>query len=282
MYPVVASRLARRNPTIICTSTLASARTFLRRAFGNEPKTFVRFLDLPTEIRLMVYAEVFHYDGTLEFLNPNLTATAPRKVLKSVAYDRQTVLDFAAANNKDEALNVPTERRNVTGLSGQILSLLLTNRQIFEEAMSVFYNINTFQANDIQGLVRMLRFCGERRRAHFSRVEINKPCYAGVSATRQAFDLLAKIKKLQHVAVYTTDRFDFKAEGAAKSPWIDLLCESPLRSFECLGDCPKIQAYVREKLSQMEKADEQVTVTKEKKSAKPRKRSKKSESMVAE
>jgi hypothetical protein len=38
-------------------STLASSRTFLRRALGNETASFDRFLDLPPEVRLMIYEE---------------------------------------------------------------------------------------------------------------------------------------------------------------------------------------------------------------------------------
>jgi len=44
-------------------STLPKSRTFLRRALGNETSAFRRFLDLPAEIRLMIYAEVFRYEG---------------------------------------------------------------------------------------------------------------------------------------------------------------------------------------------------------------------------
>jgi hypothetical protein len=284
LYPVTIMNPNRDFP-MIYVSTLASARTFLRRTLGNESKKFVRFLDLPAEIRLMIYSQVFRYDGKLEFLYPYLGAQAPRKVLKSVAYDRQTILDCTDINSRRPILEIPEERSNVTGLSGGILSLLLTNRQIFEEAMPVFYNINTFQARDFQGLVRMLRFCGERRRVHFSRIEIKHPLGASDSTTKKAFNLLGQVKQLQHVAVHLTGLDDFRTSdqsGLERSVWLDLLCRLKARSVECLGDCPIVQAYVREKRSQIEDKDEQAPATKGKKSAKSRKRCKKSESTVVD
>jgi hypothetical protein len=277
MYPVFISGSTNSNQPAIYTSTLASARTFLRRTLGNELETFDTLLDLPAEIRLMIYAEVLAYDGKLEFLNPYLNAPAPRKVLKSSAYERQTILDRTAISNGKTVLELPEERRNVTGLSGDILALLLTNRQIFEEAMPVFYNINIFQAKDIQGLARMLRLCGKRRGVHFSRIEFQDYRIASTLSTRQTFKLLAQVKHLQHVTVDASDLTNFRREGSDKLSWVDLLCELKVQTVEFLGDCPKLQAYVRDKRSQMQNVDEQDMETKEKKPAKPRKRSKKSE-----
>jgi hypothetical protein len=282
LYPVTVKNSNRDFPTIHV-STLASARAFLRRTLGNELKKFARFFDLPAEIRLMIYSEVFGYDGKLEFLNPYLGARARRKVLKSVAYDRQTILDCTDINSRRPFLDIPEERSNVTGLSGETLSLLLTNRQIFEEAMPVFYNINTFQVSDIQSLTRMLRLCGQRRRVHFTRIEIKNPPCDSASTIKKAFHLLAQVKQLQHVAVHLTSIDDFRTSdqsGLERSVWLDLLSRLKVRSVECLGDCPKVKAYLRKKRSQMEDMDEQDTAKKGRKPAKPRKRFKKSESMV--
>jgi hypothetical protein len=95
--------------------------------------------------------------------------------------------------------------------------------------------------------------------------------------------LLAQVKQLQHVAVHLTSIDDFRTSdqsGLERSVWLDLLSRLKVRSVECLGDCPKVKAYLREKRSQMENMDEQDTAKKGKKPAKPRKRFKKSESMV--
>lgn len=50
------------------TSTLASARLSLRQALGVEQKHFTRFLDLPPEIRQLIYEEVLGFRGSLTYV----------------------------------------------------------------------------------------------------------------------------------------------------------------------------------------------------------------------
>lgn len=249
-------------------STLVRARTFLRRALGNETRTFRRFLDLPAEIRLMIYAEVFRYEGKIEFTNPMLHLPAPRRAIRNISYDPQHVLDHTYAFH-GHVCSLPRERENVTGLSGEIMSLLLVNRQIFDEAMHVFYNINTFQVGSIHCLARMLRLCGERRRVYFSRIELEHRYPGTEEICKKVFKMLAEVKQLQH--------FTVRIHNAHKSDstlWMDLLCDLKCQSVEVLGDCPKVRAYMQEYRAKKAREDQQAEAE-DGKSLKPSKRSKK-------
>lgn len=229
-------------------STLVRARTFLRRALGNETREFRRFLDLPVEIRLMIYAEVFRYEGKIEFTNPMLHLPAPRRAIRNTSYSPQHVRDHTYAFDED-LCTLPAERDKVTGLSGEIMSLLLVNRQIFEEAMPVFYNINTFHVKGIQDLARMLRLCGARRRVYFSRIDFEHRYSGTKDISKKVFKMLAEVKQLQHFTVRANDEIHlrgYRAYDADDTAWMDLLCDLKCLSVELLGDCPRIEAYMQE------------------------------------
>lgn len=256
-------------------STTMRARTFLRRALGNEMKRFSRFLDLPVEIRLMIYAEVFRYEGKLEFTNPMLHLPAPRRAIRNTAYDSQHVLDHYALDA--DFFSLPQERANVTGLSGEIMSLLLANRQIFEEAMPVFYNINTFQVECIQDLARMLRLCGARRRVYFSRIEFEHRYSGTKEICKKVSKMLAEVKQLQRFTVRARDFKHMEGHDAYNPDntlWMNLLCDLKCPFVELLGDCPKIKTYMQEyrakKACESQQADAETG-----KSVKPSKRCKK-------
>lgn len=256
-------------------STTIRARTFLRRALGNETKRFSRFLDLPVEIRLMIYAEVFRYEGKIEFTNPMLRLPAPRRAIRNTAYESQHVLDHYALDA--DLYSLPQERVNVTGLSVEIMSLLLVNRQIFEEAMPVFYNINTFQVECIQDLARMLRLCGARRRVYFSRIEFEHRYSGTKEICKKVFKMLAEVKQLQRFTVRANDVRHLGGHDAynpENTQWMDLLCDLKCSSVELLGDCPKIEAYMQEYRAK-KAAESQQAEAETGKSAKPLKRCKK-------
>jgi hypothetical protein len=257
-------------------SSLVKARTFLRRTLGNETRDFKRFLDLPAEIRLMIYAEVFSYEGNIEFTNPMLHLPAPRRAIRNTAYDQDHLYD-QAFDDGECLWSLPEERETVTGLSGEIMSLLLVNRQIFQEAMPIFYKINTFQVAGIQELSRMLRLCGARRRVYFSRIEFEH-CYLGSKElTKKVFKMLGQMKQLQHFAVRAQDTrlplglYDMYP-GSVR--WINLLCSLKCTSVDVLGDCPKIHAYMQEYRAKKALEGQQAE-TDTAKPAKPSKRCKK-------
>lgn len=159
---------------------------------------------------------------------------------------------------------------------GKVLALLSANRQIFQEAMPVFYNINTFRAENPYQLVRMLRHCGARRLAYFSRIELafdyksDQP-----QLQKQAFRLLAQAKLLQDIHIVSSDG-TFPLSKTAEIiipksiPWVNLLVGLNTRSLRFRGDCPRIEAYVLEKKSRVMNDGGEVA-RKKKSPAKPRK-----------
>ena len=149
------------------------------------------------------------------------------------------------------------------------MSLLLVNRQIFEEAMPVFYNINTFHVGCIQDLARMLRLCGERRRVYFSRIELEHRYRGTEDICKKVFKMLAEAKQLQHFTVRVHNAYN-----SDSTLWIDLLCDLKCQSVELLGKCPDVRAYMQEYRAKKAREDQEAEAE-DGKFLKPSKRSKK-------
>ena len=253
-------------------SSLVKARTFLRRTLGNEMSCFKRFLDLPPEIRLMIYAEALSYEGKIEFTNPMLHLPAPRRAIRNTAYDQDHLYN-QAFDDGEQLWSLPEERDNVTGLSGEIMSLLLVNRQIFHEAMPVFYNINTFQVTGIQELSRMLRLCGSRRRVYVFRIDFEHTYCGTNEIAKKVFKMLAQVKKLQRFTVRANDSRHLQrylAYGSDNIAWLGLLCDLKCQFVEVLGGFPRIEAFMQECRAKKACEDQQAE-TEHGKSVKPSK-----------
>jgi hypothetical protein len=87
----------------------------------------------------------------------------------------------------------------------EIMALLQVNRQIFEEAMPVFYNINKFHAKTLQELTHMLQHCGARRRACFTNISLDYGDDAGPRTAKKAF-ILKAAKYLHSLQISIGDR----------------------------------------------------------------------------
>jgi hypothetical protein len=95
--------------------------------------------------------------------------------------------------------------QNYTPPPREMMPLLLANRQIFQEAMPAFYNVNTFRVANFLELMRLLCSCGTTRRAHFTRIEVRYPDHVSRSTAKKAFDLPAEVKQLQSLKVWVDD-----------------------------------------------------------------------------
>jgi hypothetical protein len=87
---------------------------------------------------------------------------------------------------------------------GKILALLGTNRQIFREAMPVFYNINHFHAVGVEEAVRMLQHCGPERRKHFKSISFGLQTQVSWADTKHCVELLMEVKDIHTLLIKTT------------------------------------------------------------------------------
>jgi hypothetical protein len=228
------------------TSTLAGAREYLRRVLGSELEYFPRFLELPAELRLMVYQEVFRVDGVLQCM-ARVTCKYRRswrsfRVLPKLS---EEVIDHRPTESDDWTM---TYNDTYTGPSERMLSLLQTNRQIFQEAMPIFYNTNTFMVDSLAELSFFLGNCGATRRVHFTRIKVWNDSHSGKTTTKKAFDLLAQAKQLQFLRILTDDR-PFLKDPSTKPEdvyWVKLLCKLNVPTLEVEGDGGKIETYTED------------------------------------
>lgn len=233
------------------TSTQTASRMFLRRALGNEPQHFNHFFDLPAEIRMMIYKEVFFYREPLNFLNPTLQGHKARKIFEFTERGPRRSVDGNAVSSTLRCFKLGSDRDDPVVSSANVLSLLLVNRQIFAEAMPVFYSTNTFKAQDLCSLVRLLRQCGERRRAHFAHIHFSYVSFKSTTIMAAA-ELLAEVTHLQLLTVdpgHASSRYqlhDYHMDN-----WYILLLGVGTRSIDFLREDTLLEAFVREQQSMM-------------------------------
>ena len=197
----------------------------------------------------MIYNEVFRVNGVLIY-NHSLTrkASADRQGFGIRLCRPQT----ASEKTSDGTVAWSFLGHDVyTGPPETMLSLLLTNLQIFQEAMPVFYNINTFKVPDFLELMRLLHYCGPTRRLHFTHIQV-RDCDAVSRATsKKAFDLIAQIKQLQSLEIQIGDYCNFKNSSVEpqKLYWVKWLCKLSVPSLHIEGNGGRIGAYIREQRS---------------------------------
>ncbi|KAM0692473.1 hypothetical protein Q7P36_008676 [Cladosporium allicinum] len=242
-------------------STLDGAHRFLRRALGEELTGFKDFFKLPVEVRVLIYEEVFRspVDG-LQYWDDDFH---PRSRIRGLRLSQrgkrlcwefhedwtQTIARASKAHHWSKRDHYPS----ATQPTSQLMALLLANRQIFEEAMPVFYSVNHFHATDLLELTNMLKHCGERRRPHFTSISVSYDQSVGPKTANKAFRLLKEVKRLRRLEIETTDTTFNEYKRASpldpsavpKLPGIESLRSVRVRELHFTLNCPLIEAYLR-------------------------------------
>jgi len=241
------------------TSTLAAARRFLNRAVGGELTSFNGFLKLPVEIRVMIYEELFR--SGVDELQYNDDEFNPSRRLPGLRLSERGTRSVWEIQEDWTRTAVPSTRHwsmrtydqrpevSVTEPMPELLALLLVNRQIFEEAMPVFYGVNHFHATELIELTNMLKHCGERRRPHFTSISVGYARDVGPRTAIKAFKLLKDVKRLRCLEIETSDTVHkggpLDPNKLPGLPGMKILESVRVRELQFTGPCPLIEAYLR-------------------------------------
>lgn len=131
------------------------------------------------------------------------------------------------------------------------MALLGVSRQIFEEAMPVFYKFNNFHAKNLHDLTCILQHCVARRRACFISIPFGQGDNAGRRVTKKAFSLLKSVKHLHNLEILIEDDPYLTPPGAApyksadEIPGIEFLSTIRGRELDVPCTCPTIESVLR-------------------------------------
>lgn len=269
-------------------STLAGARRFLNRAIGGEITKFDGFFKLPVEIRVLIYEELFRSRvDELQYNDAEFCGNGKVVELRLSQRGRRSTWDahedwtrIAVPDTRHWSMRPYTKKGDpsVTESTSELLALLLVNRQIFEEAMPVFYEVNHFHAADLLELTTMLKHCGARRRPHFTSISVAYVQSVGPRTAIKAFKLLKDVKRLRRLEIETTDAGPttggykpLDSSSVPQLPGFKILNGVRVRELHFTGTCPLIEAYLRQTMVKDSRGENKGGKGKSRKSAKARK-----------
>ena len=155
------------------------------------------------------------------------------------------------------------------------MALLFANKQIFEEAMPVFYDVNHFHATSLLELYNMLSHCGARRRPCFTNISFRYTANGAgivIKSAARAFELLKEVKCLRRLEIEAVDTDFFGSNRFATQvhelPGFKVLSGVRVKELSFPLKCPVIESYLKQTMLR-EARDEPIKIPKSK--AKPRK-----------
>lgn len=132
------------------------ARMYLRRWLEPARKGVLRFLDLPAELRNRVYEELLVYPGPALDIDDDSGACRVSKRVCDVEGQRVRL------RQKWYHAEAPA----------QTLGVLLACKQIYQEAMPVYYGLNAFRFSNQYKLCKILDRLSADRRRHIKNMEL--------------------------------------------------------------------------------------------------------------
>jgi hypothetical protein len=240
-------------------STPAGARRFLRRTLGYELAEFDYLFKLPVEIRVMIFEEVFrcHADG----VQYNDTEFAPKSNTRGLRLSqrgkrpcweyREDLTRFPASQASSTThWSMRKNWPSATERTAELMALLFANKQIFEEAMPVFYDVNHFHATRRLELYNMLKHCGARRRLYFTNISFRYTNGSGIKSAARAFELLKEVKCLRRLEIEVVDTDFFGSNRFATQvhelPGFKVLSGVRVKELSFPLKCPTIESYLKQ------------------------------------
>ena len=165
----------------------AAAQITLQRLIPGKTKGTFPFLRLPAELRTAIYEMVLGYPHELD------AETNSEHVVLQASTREPSTFSFKAWEDIDgEELQLPSP--------GGILTLLLANKQIAEEATSCFYRLNTFYCYSNEEMLEILQRLAPSRRQHLEHLAFD---YVSCNAQSgyELFELLATLPNLRKLDI---------------------------------------------------------------------------------
>jgi hypothetical protein len=226
------------------------ARVSLQGALGFEPRGTFPFLRLPPELRDKIYKIVLCYPGS------GLSLKAPSK-------DREPEFEadnkfFGARFSIGAWLNARGRASTYSEPAQQTLSLLLVNKQIFQESFLHFYENNIFYCSNMESLGRFLRNLPLYRRQHLTQLafDYSRP-WDDLKLAPRAFKFLASLPNLRKLYIHFEEGWSLlpplppDRHDRHKAEILETLGISTLRTVRGLeevvfnGDCPVLKETLK-------------------------------------
>lgn len=185
--------------------TPEAARVFLRRWLEKNRSGTFPFFKLPAELRNTIYAMVLSFPASgIDFEEPGRLYARNRPDDPSI-----TALTQARRSYQNRHLQIETGEYRV-------LDLLRVNKQLFAEAMPIFYGVNTFRCvNCVRATIEFFRNMPTERIKHLTKLELGfdimfcqeKPRARILKGFKSAMSKLARhIGKLETLVIVIDDR----------------------------------------------------------------------------
>ncbi|KAK4549697.1 hypothetical protein LTR36_004998 [Oleoguttula mirabilis] len=135
----------------------------------------------------------------------------------------------------------------------EILALLQVNKQIYQEALPVFYSVNTFICYSIHELDKLLKCASESRRKHIGHIIFNYSP-SDTQPASSAFRLLKTVEHLRKLDITVDESAWLDVKNRKGEPAYPDLEKLPglatlriirgLKTVTFHGDCEKLRAYL--------------------------------------
>lgn len=237
----------------------AEARVYLQNALGWKPSGVFPFFRLPAELRTIIYELVFAYPS-VGLYRGTLQGNINGKNFMLRSRDFSEPVSFAEREGGHDQCFRMCHVIDTESVS-EILSPILTNKQMFQEASHIFYSINTFFFGSVEDILIHIEHLPESRRQHFGHIAFtyNDDRSYDKHAAPRAFKLLADIPNLRKVSINLNEaklasRYLHQPEenyDVTKIPGFSVLRKiRGLEAIEFVGDCPKVAAILKAQLTQ--------------------------------
>ena len=240
----------------------AAAKHFLRRHLVTAParSRACRFMALPTELRLRIYEYALLFPKSGVQIQDRYTR--PKTLLAfSKDYDKAAtrVLASGQMSRGVRSQDYCLPRRLNGPLISSHLALFSVNKEIYQEAMPVFFGDNLFVCKSTRDLHDLLFGTTEERRNHIRYIafSIIHDCKHYAAKT---FKLLATLPRLRHLDIWINeDSFKTDKKGLAGLPGFVLPGFPALRSMRGLeavrfhGECDTIKNVLEAEMTKPKK-----------------------------